>query len=90
MTLDVGALVVISTAAVYEGANGTYLDVVTDPDSYPDYPVPITEDWPTLDNAEQTYSPLKAAMERELLRGPPPRESAAGRGRPRSWKRGTA
>ncbi|SDS51085.1 Nucleoside-diphosphate-sugar epimerase [Friedmanniella luteola] len=69
LTLDVGALVVISTAAVYEGANGTYLDVVTDPDSYPDYPVPITEDWPTVDNAEQTYSPLKAAMERELLGG---------------------
>lgn len=69
LQLDVGALVVISTAAVYRGTNGTYLDVVTDPDSYPDYPVPLTEDWLTVDNAEATYSPLKAAMERVLLAG---------------------
>ncbi len=69
LNLDVGALVVISTAAVYEGANGTYLDVVTDADSYPEYPVPITEDWPTVDNTESTYAPLKAAMERVLLEG---------------------
>lgn len=69
LQLEVGALVVISTAAVYQGANGTYLDIVTDPDSFPDYPVPITEDWPTVDNTEATYSPLKAAMERVLLEG---------------------
>jgi nucleoside-diphosphate-sugar epimerase len=29
--------------------------------------VPMDEDWPTVDNAETTYSPLKAAMERVLL-----------------------
>ena len=69
LQLDVGALVVVSTAAVYRGRNGTYLDVVTGPDSYPDYPVPLTEDWPTVDDAEATYSPLKAAMERVLLAG---------------------
>ena len=72
LALDVGALVVISTAGVYRGANGTYLDVVTDADSYPDYPVPITEDWPTVTSSELTYCPLKAAMERELLNGPLP------------------
>jgi nucleoside-diphosphate-sugar epimerase len=70
--LDVGGLLVISTAAVYEGSNGSYLDIVTGPDSYPDYPVPIDEDWPTVDNAEATYSPQKAAMERVLLEGPRP------------------
>lgn len=67
--LDVGALAVISSAAVYVGSNGTYLEVATDEESFPEYPVPITEDWPTIDNAEQTYSPLKAAMERVLLAG---------------------
>jgi nucleoside-diphosphate-sugar epimerase len=70
--LDVGALVVISTAAVYIGANGSYLDVAHDAASFPHYPVPIEEDWPTIDNQEQTYSPLKAAMERVLLAGPLP------------------
>lgn len=64
---DVGSLVVISTASVYVGANGGYLDVATSPDDFPDFPVPITEDQPTVDNDEKTYSPLKAALERELL-----------------------
>ncbi len=72
LQLDVGALAVISTASVYAGSNGTYLDIATDPDSFPDYPVPISEDWPTVDNDEQTYSPLKAAMERVLLAGDVP------------------
>lgn len=67
--LDAGALAVISTAAVYLGSNGTYLDVATDDVGFPDYPVPLTEDWPTIDNDDQSYSPLKAAMERVLLAG---------------------
>jgi nucleoside-diphosphate-sugar epimerase len=69
LQLDVGGLVVVSTAAVYQGSNGTYLDVVTGPESFPDYPGPITEDWPTVDNSEPTYAPLKSAMERVLLEG---------------------
>ena len=68
-TLDVGRLVVVSSAAVYAGANGSYLEVATDEASFPDYPVPIPEDWTLVDNDEQTYSPLKAAMERVLLAG---------------------
>ncbi|TFD74431.1 NAD-dependent epimerase/dehydratase family protein [Cryobacterium sp. Sr8] len=63
---DVGSLVVISTGSVYLGRNGSYLDVATD-EVFPDFPVPLTEADPTVDNAEQSYSPLKAAMERRLL-----------------------
>lgn len=62
----VGSLVVISTGSVYLGRNGSYLDVATD-EVFPDFPVPLTEGHPIVDNAEQTYSPLKAAMERRLL-----------------------
>ena len=63
---DVGSVVVISTGSVYLGRNGGYLDVATD-DDFPTYPVPLRETDPIVDNAEQTYSPLKAAMERRLL-----------------------
>lgn len=62
----VGSLVVISTGSVYLGRNGSYLDAATD-EVFPDFPVPLTEADATVDNAEQTYSPLKAAMERRLL-----------------------
>ncbi len=62
----VGSLVVISTGSVYVGANGSYLDVVTGPDDFPDFPVPLHETDRIVDNAERTYSPLKAAMERRL------------------------
>jgi len=64
---DVGSLVVISTGSVYVGADGGYLDVVTGPDDFPRYPVPLRESDPTVDNDKRTYSPLKAAMERRLL-----------------------
>lgn len=63
----VGSLVVVSTASVYLGDNGTYLDIATGPDDFPAYPEPVTEQQPTIDNDEATYSPLKAAMERVLL-----------------------
>lgn len=66
----VGSLVVISTASVYLGDNGTYLDIATDPENFPVYPLPVHEDQPTIDNSEQTYSPLKATMERLLLATP--------------------
>jgi nucleoside-diphosphate-sugar epimerase len=63
----VGSLVVISTASVYAGANGSYLDIADSPLGFPDFPVPVTERSHTVDNAEQTYSPMKAALERQLL-----------------------
>ncbi|MFC6356393.1 hypothetical protein [Luethyella okanaganae] len=64
---EVGSLVVISTASVYRGKNGGYLDKATGPENFPDYPVPLREDSPLVDNDEQSYSPLKAAVERRLL-----------------------
>jgi nucleoside-diphosphate-sugar epimerase len=63
----VGSLVVVSTASVYLGDNGTYLDIATGADDFPVFPEPVTERQPTVDNDEQTYSPLKAALERLLL-----------------------
>lgn len=64
---DVGSLVVISTGSVYTDRQGRYLDTVTGPEDFPEYPVPLRETDPTIDNTERTYSPLKAAMERRLL-----------------------
>jgi nucleoside-diphosphate-sugar epimerase len=64
---DVGSVVVISTGSVYTGAQGGYLDVVTGPDDFPDYPIPLRETDATVHNREKTYSPLKAAMERRLM-----------------------
>src|SRR6478752_8741800 len=64
---EVGSLVVISTGSVYTGSGGGYLDVVTGPDDFPRFPVPLRETDPTIDNDERTYSPLKAALERTLL-----------------------
>jgi nucleoside-diphosphate-sugar epimerase len=64
---EVGSLVVISTGSVYTGRDGGYLDIVTGPDDFPEFPVPLREGDPTVDNAERTYSPLKAALERTLL-----------------------
>ena len=64
---DVGSVVVISTGSVYTGADGGYLDIVTGPEDFPDYPIPLRETDETVDNDERTYSPLKAAMERQLF-----------------------
>lgn len=62
----VGSLVVISTASVYTDSAGRYLDVAGER-GFPDFPVPVTEAQPTVDNDEHTYSPDKAALERHLL-----------------------
>lgn len=63
----VGSLVVISTGTVYVGTNGSSFETATDDDSYPEFPVPLTESSPTIDDGRQTYGALKAAMERSLL-----------------------
>jgi len=60
---DVGSLVVISTGAVYKGAE----------DGVGGLPVPVPEDWPTLADpgpataGHEAYGANKAAMERRLL-----------------------
>lgn len=66
----VGSLVVISTGSVYTDADGRYLDAASGADDFPDFPLPITEDQPTVHNDEKTYSPLKADLERRLLNTP--------------------
>ena len=63
---DLGSLVVVSTGAVYAGA----ADVTGDgagTDAAPEYPVPLTEDWPTLSGDGPDYGSKKAALERRLL-----------------------
>lgn len=64
---DVGSVIAISTGSVYLGQNGSYFDVATSDSDFPDFPLPITEDCPTIDNDRATYGPRKAAMERRLL-----------------------
>lgn len=64
---DVGSVVVISTASVYLGENGTWLDVATGEDDFPVFPVPVTEAHPIVDSDDDGYSAQKAALERALL-----------------------
>lgn len=65
---DVGSVVVISTASVYLGDNGTYLDIATSADDFPVFPVPVAESHPTIEADDDLgYSAQKAALERALL-----------------------
>jgi len=64
---DLGSLVVISTASVYLGSNGTWMDIATGPDDFPVLAVPVTEDHPTVTDEAEGYSTQKAALERALL-----------------------
>src|SRR5215218_2828239 len=70
-SLDAGNLIVISTASVYADANGRYLDVA-DERGFPEYPVPVHEDQPTVQDDGPGYSADKSAMERVLLAGTTP------------------
>ncbi|MEV5437709.1 NAD-dependent epimerase/dehydratase family protein [Streptomyces sp. NPDC052682] len=63
----IGAAVVISTVSVYEDGKGRGFDTMGEPDGFPEYPVPIREDQPTVPPGDATYSTGKAALERELL-----------------------
>ncbi|TCP57548.1 nucleoside-diphosphate-sugar epimerase [Tamaricihabitans halophyticus] len=63
---DVGAFVVISTASVYRDEEGRSLDEGPTL-GYPDFPVPITENQPTVEPGPQTYSTKKVSVERRLL-----------------------
>lgn len=64
---DFGSLVVISTASVYLGSNGTWMDIATGPDDFPVLEVPVTEQHPTVTDEREGYSTQKAALERALL-----------------------
>lgn len=64
---DVGSVVVISTASVYRGENGTWLDIATGEDDFPVLPVPVTEAHSVVEADDEGYSAQKAALERALL-----------------------
>ncbi|MEU6377270.1 NAD(P)-dependent oxidoreductase [Streptomyces sp. NPDC046909] len=63
----VGSAVVISSVAVYEDDKGRNFDTQDEPDGFPEYPVPITEDQRTVRPGEESYSTRKVSLERELL-----------------------
>jgi len=64
---ELGSLVVISTASVYLGSNGTWMDLATSDDDFPIFTQPITEQHATVSADVEGYAPQKAAMERVLL-----------------------
>ena len=63
----VGSAVVISSLSVYEDDKGRNFDTQGEPDGFPEYPVPVTEDQRTIRPSEASYSTRKAGLERELL-----------------------
>lgn len=64
---DIGSLVMISTASVYLGENGTWMDAATGDDDFPRLAVPVTEQHPIVTAEVEGYSPQKAALERALF-----------------------
>ncbi len=63
----VGSAVVISSVSVYEDDKGRGFDTQSEPDGFPEYPVPIPESQRTVQPGDGTYSTRKAALERDLL-----------------------
>ena len=69
----VGSAIVISTLSVYSDREGRSLEEAKDEASFPDWPVPLPEDWPTLAPGDDNYSARKVAMEQVLRNAPPGR-----------------
>lgn len=63
----IGSAVVISSAAVYEDADGRGFDTQGEPDGFPCYPVPVPETQRTVAPGPATYGTRKVELERELL-----------------------
>ena len=63
----VGSAIVISTLSVYSDPAGRSLEEAKDEASFPEWPVPLPEDWPTLAPGDDSYSARKVAVE-QLLR----------------------
>ncbi|MFI6275533.1 NAD-dependent epimerase/dehydratase family protein [Streptomyces sp. NPDC050988] len=63
----VGSAVVVSSLSVYEDDKGRNFDTQEQPDGFPEYPVPLSEDQRTITPGETSYSTRKAGLERELL-----------------------
>jgi nucleoside-diphosphate-sugar epimerase len=64
---SVGSAVVISSASVYQDAQGRSFDTQGEPDGAPRYPVPIPETCDTVAPGDTSYSAGKAALEQALL-----------------------
>ena len=65
---SIGALLIISSGSVYCDARGRTLDEAAET-GFPDFPVPINEDQPTVAPGPATYSTRKVALEQTLLQG---------------------
>ncbi|MFQ6547197.1 NAD-dependent epimerase/dehydratase family protein [Aestuariibius sp. 2305UL40-4] len=63
---SVGRIAVVSSASVYADAEGRTLDEAPE-FGFPEFPVPIPEDHPTVAPGPETYSTRKVALERRLL-----------------------
>ncbi|MFJ3783257.1 NAD-dependent epimerase/dehydratase family protein [Streptomyces sp. NPDC090093] len=63
----IGSAVVVSSGAVYEDDRGRSFDTQDEPDGFPAYPVPLSEEWRTVAPGDTTYGTRKVALERELL-----------------------
>jgi nucleoside-diphosphate-sugar epimerase len=63
----IGSAVVISSVEVCENGAGRGFATMAEPGGFPQYPVPIPEDQPTVAPGEDTYRTRKAALELELL-----------------------
>ncbi|MGW3144470.1 MULTISPECIES: NAD-dependent epimerase/dehydratase family protein [Streptomyces] len=63
----VGAAVVVSSVSVYVDDRGRGFDTQSEPDGFPEYPLPLPETRPTVAPGEASYSTRKVALERELL-----------------------
>jgi nucleoside-diphosphate-sugar epimerase len=62
----IGAIIAVSTLSVYTDSQQRSLDEATNEASFPAWPVPIPEDWPTLAPGDDNYSTRKAALEAVL------------------------
>ena len=62
----IGRIAVVSSASVYADADGLTLDEAG-AGGFPNFPVPITEEQPTVAPGPDTYSTRKVALERSLL-----------------------
>jgi nucleoside-diphosphate-sugar epimerase len=63
-----GRIVAISSASVYRDDEGRTLDEASEC-GFPAFPVPLTEESPTVAPGPETYSTRKIAMEKALLEG---------------------
>jgi nucleoside-diphosphate-sugar epimerase len=62
-----GSIIAISSASVYCDDEGRTLDEATGEDDFPELPVPVSENQPTVDPSDASYSTRKVAMEQELV-----------------------